>query len=300
MPVRRAGACPRRKFRARQRSTKAAAAGAQKVAVGADLASLPDSAMARRFRRPGAARQTVTRKGDDHDRTCRRSRRWPGGIDSPAIGRGTVTRSAKTAVLSVLGTLAVLALGGFVLLYSGLYNVAATRAHFAPVAWATTTLMEHSVRDHASEVTPPPPADSAQVTTGFGHFESMCVTCHGAPGQDRSEIGRGLLPEPPELSEAAGEWSRAELFWIVKHGIKMTGMPAFGPTHDDETIWAIVAWVERLPEMSPAEYEAYRAAAGTSGGGHGHGGGSPASGDAHGHGGGDGATEGAGGGHQHD
>lgn len=201
----------------------------------------------------------------------------------------------KTVVLSVVGTLAVLALGALVLLYSGIYNVAATRAHFAPVAWAMTTLMEHSVRDYASEITPPPPPDSSQVMTGFEHFESMCVTCHGAPGQDRSEIGQGLLPEPPELSEEAEEWSRAELFWIVKHGIKMTGMPAFGPTHDDETIWGIVAFVEKLPEMSAAEYEAYRAAAGTSGGGSG------GSGDGHGHGGDGGAAGGgAGGGHQHD
>jgi hypothetical protein len=55
-------------------------------------------------------------------------------------------------------------------------------------------------------------------------------------------------------TEAAKEWSTAELFWIVKHGVKMTGMPAFGPTHSDERLWTVVAFLKQLPQISPEKY----------------------------------------------
>ncbi len=103
-----------------------------------------------------------------------------------------------------------------------------------------------------------PALDSAALAHGLDHFHAMCVDCHGAPGFDPDEAGEGLYPEAPDLAEVVeeGEWSDAELFWIVKHGIKMTGMPAFGPTHPDEDLWAIVALVKELPELTADEYGA--------------------------------------------
>lgn len=171
-------------------------------------------------------------------------------------------KTVGIVLASVVGTLAVVAAVVLWIVYSGEYNVAATKAHYGPVAWALETTMERSVRDHASELPPPPPVDSAQLMTGLHHFDAMCVTCHGAPGVERSEIGEGLLPHPPELSEVARDWTPRELFWLAKHGIKMSGMPAFGPTHDDETLWGIVAVVRRLPELTPEQYRALRERAG--------------------------------------
>ena len=86
------------------------------------------------------------------------------------------------------------------LIYSGEYNVAASKPHYPVVEWALATTMERSVRDHAAGIEVPPLSDSALLRTGFEHFEAMCVTCHGAPGVERSEIGKGLTPQPPELS----------------------------------------------------------------------------------------------------
>lgn len=160
----------------------------------------------------------------------------------------------RTAVLAVALTLVVLVLGGLVFMYSGAYNVAATQDHTAVVRWVLETTMENSVAERAGEVPEPPAADSAMLEHGFEHFRSMCVMCHGAPGIDRGELGMGMTPTPPDLSEEAEERSPRELFWITKHGIKLAGMPAFGPTHSDEEIWGIVAFVERLPDMSPEEY----------------------------------------------
>jgi hypothetical protein len=82
----------------------------------------------------------------------------------------------------------------------------------------------------------------------------MCVACHGAPGKERDEVGRGLMPQPPALAKTAPTWSNGELFWILKHGVKMTGMPAFGPTHSDERLWSMVAFLRRLPNLTPEQY----------------------------------------------
>jgi mono/diheme cytochrome c family protein len=93
------------------------------------------------------------------------------------------------------------------------------------------------------------------VRNGFGHYENVCAGCHGGPGIERSEIGKGLNPQAPDLADAVPAWSPSHLFWIVKNGLKMTGMPSFGKTHDDNQIWSIVAFIEQLPGMSHEQYQ---------------------------------------------
>lgn len=156
---------------------------------------------------------------------------------------------------------------GFV--YSGFYDVAATERHSSVVEWTLETISERSVRRRAGELPAPLPADSAALLHGFEHYRIMCEVCHGGVGVDRTEIAEGLNPRPPRLARAAKGWTDAELFWITKHGIKATGMPAFGPSHDDAALLQIVAIVRMLPDMSEAEYaariEATRAAVMTHG-----------------------------------
>ena len=153
------------------------------------------------------------------------------------------------AFLLLLG----LALAAFV--WSGVYDVAANR----PDDWldrVAEALADRSIHRRAEEIQAPDLSDPALARTGVVHYEAMCVTCHGAPGVKASEIGIGLSPPPPDLAEEGEEEGAGELFWVIRNGIRMTGMPAFGVTHGDEEIWAIVALLKRLPEMSPAEYQA--------------------------------------------
>lgn len=82
----------------------------------------------------------------------------------------------------------------------------------------------------------------------------MCTICHGAPGVERGEIGKGLKPKPPDLSKVAREMSSAEIYWVLQNGIRHTGMPSFGATHSTEDLRAVTAFVERLADMSPEEY----------------------------------------------
>ena len=100
--------------------------------------------------------------------------------------------------------------------------------------------------------------DTSLIVVGFKHYNEMCVGCHGAPGVKPYELAEGLYPKPPELFKHADEGDAQEFFWIIKNGIKMTSMPAYGPTHDDTKIWAITAFVtQQLAKMTPEEYKSW-------------------------------------------
>jgi mono/diheme cytochrome c family protein len=154
----------------------------------------------------------------------------------------------------VLGLFA-LALASVIFVYSGFYSVATVEPHAPVTQWALTTAMQRSVRARARNIIPPPMPNSQKIGEAFRGFDEMCVQCHGAPGKEPRVIGKGLQPRPPALGDAAHRWNRAELFWIVKNGVRMTGMPAFGPTHSDEQIWLLVAFLQRLPNISSNEYK---------------------------------------------
>ena len=153
-----------------------------------------------------------------------------------------------------LATLAILAATATAVIMSGAYDVAATQPHNGLTHWILTTTMRHSVTNRATQSGKPMPVTEELAVRGFADFDEMCVTCHGAPGKERSEIGKGLNPPPPDLATAARGWSDAELFWIIKNGVRMTGMPAFGKTHDDERIWALAIVVRQLTDMTAERY----------------------------------------------
>ena len=155
---------------------------------------------------------------------------------------------------SVLGIFAILVVLSILFIYSGFYNVAATYPDKAPVAWLLSTTMDKSVQRHAKGIKAPALDAPAMIQAGFRHYQEDCVMCHGAPGVRIGEVGRGLNPEPPELTEAAGDWKPNELFWITKNGVRMSGMPAWGVTNSDKAIWEIVAFTQKLPSMSSDEY----------------------------------------------
>jgi len=151
-----------------------------------------------------------------------------------------------------------LALGGlilgFALMYSGVINVAATYPHSSLTRWVLHTAMERSVSYHASNIQTPSLDRPDQILNGFRHYREMCTGCHLVPGVSSSEIRKGLMPTPPKLQQTVREWTPAELFWIIKNGVRMTAMPAWGPSHSDEKIWEMVAFLEKFPDMTKAQY----------------------------------------------
>ena len=155
----------------------------------------------------------------------------------------------------VTGSLLVLLGVAAVGIYAGLYNIAADVPHTRPVYWLFETVRDRSVAARARDVVVPNDLDDAnRISKGAGQYAEMCSGCHLAPGMKRTEISRGLYPRAPELRRET-DLTPAEQFWIVKHGLKMTGMPAWGVTHQDELLWDVVAFVRKLPKLTPEQYE---------------------------------------------
>lgn len=149
---------------------------------------------------------------------------------------------------------------------SGIYNISARVPHWGITSWILDTVKDRSITVHSSKISAVSLDDPELSAIGFDHYHAMCRFCHGAPGYNRSEVARGLYPTPPSLvsGEEQSDWNDAALYWIVANGIKMTGMPSFGKTHDDTELWGIVAFLRHLPAMDVAEYQAMAASAGSS------------------------------------
>jgi mono/diheme cytochrome c family protein len=146
------------------------------------------------------------------------------------------------------------ACAGLVIMYTGSYNVAANVPDNAIVDWYLSNTMIHSVVSRAKSVQAPAQFTDQQARAGFRIYSQTCVHCHGAPGKDPGDIAKGLNPEAPDLADAVEDMTTAQMFWIIKNGIKMSGMASYGKVHNDDEIWNIVAFAQRLPKMTPEEY----------------------------------------------
>ncbi|MEO5812580.1 MAG: c-type cytochrome [Rhodanobacter sp.] len=155
--------------------------------------------------------------------------------------------------ITVVAVLAVLAAGAGAFVYSGLYNIGADDQHTKPVFAVLQTLRDRSIHLRSEDVIVPNLEDPQLILKGAGQYAAMCTQCHLKPGMKDSEIRPGLYPQPPNLSQVQVEPKVA--FWVIKHGIKMSAMPAWGGSHDDPTIWSMVAFLQKLPSMSPAQYK---------------------------------------------
>ncbi|WP_428390389.1 c-type cytochrome [Lichenicoccus sp.] len=164
----------------------------------------------------------------------------------------------RTFVKTSLGLVGLVVTGllvGGAYVVSGSYDIGADSPHFRPVFWLANTVREHSVAAHARGIKAPPLNDPNMILVGAGQYAAMCSGCHLAPGFDSNETRDGLYPKPPKLY-AGNLMSPARTFWVIKHGIKMSGMPAWGRSHDDHEMWAITAFVMQLPKLNAAQYRA--------------------------------------------
>jgi mono/diheme cytochrome c family protein len=147
--------------------------------------------------------------------------------------------------------LALVGAGAF--LYSGMFDVGADVPHSPIVYRLLQASLQRSIEVHAENIVAPPLNDPKMIAEGAEHYAAMCAGCHLAPGKEQTEIRRGLYPRPPPLAEVPPR-APAQAFWVVKHGIKLTAMPAWGTTHSDAELWNIVAFLQKLPGMSADDY----------------------------------------------
>ena len=160
--------------------------------------------------------------------------------------------------LALIGLLAILTgVGAACFFFGGYYSVSTTAYEPAIVRWALMSVREASVRRHANDIPPPSLDDSAMPRAGArAYVERGCVNCHGGPGIEWTKFSEGLRPDPPDLKEVIKDLPAAQLFWAIKNGINMTGMPGFGDAPDPE-IWSIVAFLKKLPTISDEDFKSW-------------------------------------------
>lgn len=164
-------------------------------------------------------------------------------------------------IAGIVAAFAAAAVTAGMIAYAGLFDVAADTPHAAATFRLIAFVRERSIARRVEGILPPDDlGDPVRLRRGAGNYAAMCLDCHLAPGVEDSELRRGLYPQPPNLSKADDESSHAyggaaRRFWIIKHGIKASGMPAWSKGGmDDETIWDLVAFVQRMPTITGEEY----------------------------------------------
>ncbi len=165
-------------------------------------------------------------------------------------------------LLAFIGALAlIVGVGAAVFFFGGFYSVAANREDPSIVQWALVHVRTASINRHATDAPPANISNPETVKAGARTYAAAgCVNCHGAPGVTWAKFSEGLRPDPPDLKEVANELSPSQIFWVVKNGINMTGMPSFALAGaKDDDIWAIAAFVKKLPTVLKSDYKAWSA-----------------------------------------
>jgi mono/diheme cytochrome c family protein len=163
---------------------------------------------------------------------------------------------AAIGILAVIG-----AVGAAVFFFGGFYSVAGTVEDPGIVHWALVQVRTASIKRHAHDQPPATVNEPAMIQAGARAFAAIgCVNCHGAPGVKWAKFSEGLHPDPPDLKDLVDDRTPSQLFWVIKNGINMTGMPSFALAGaKDEDLWSIVAFLKKLPKISDADYNAWTA-----------------------------------------
>jgi mono/diheme cytochrome c family protein len=171
-------------------------------------------------------------------------------------------KTVKHLIIIGIGIIA----AGAIFIYSGAYPMGANVPHNKFTYWMLEMVREQSVEAASKDIDVPPLDDPELLLSGGPDYNDMCAACHLKPGIKQSDLSIGLYPAPPNLSLKSDEHGHAHSeadrmqsarrqFWMIKHGIKASGMPAWGPTHDDQRIWAMVAFLDKLPDLTPDQYQ---------------------------------------------
>ncbi|BAO44380.1 c-type cytochrome [Thiolapillus brandeum] len=158
-------------------------------------------------------------------------------------------------IKTILAMIIILLAGGGLFIWLGLFNIAATEKHWPLTTKLLEVVRERSIHVRSETIKVPELKNPEMIARGANNYAAMCAQCHLAPGMAPTELNQGLYPNPPAFSQSAhAPHDPAAMFWTIKNGLKLTGMPAWGSFHTDQQIWELVAFVSRLKDMSKTEY----------------------------------------------
>jgi mono/diheme cytochrome c family protein len=178
------------------------------------------------------------------------------GYRDPEWKAGTDFMKVRAFIIGALVGPIILALLGLILALGGFIPVGATHEDSGVTQWLLHSTYQQSVARKATSVSVPDTLDQRdQVLEGARSFQQMCSGCHTPPGEKATVTSQGLNPPPPELEELLENRTPAEASVVLRDGVRMSGMPAFGPTHSEKQLWALVAFLNR---MAGAPAKAYK------------------------------------------
>jgi mono/diheme cytochrome c family protein len=161
---------------------------------------------------------------------------------------------------AAIGVLVLVPVGVYAFVKLGVYDVGASQRHTKFTQWITHDTMINSVEVRARGIRPPAWTSADQLLAGYCAYETHCVACHGAAAVAREPWVAGMEPSPPYLLDVSQRFTPGQLFWIVKNGIKMTGMPGWGDSMSERQIWNVVAWLQASAKLPPQTYVRLRSA----------------------------------------
>ena len=158
-------------------------------------------------------------------------------------------------LLGALTLLILLIVAAAIIIFGGFYPIAASVPDPPGFGSLLAAASDRAVERQSAGLKVPA-FSAADIREGAGHFKGMCQRCHGGPGVQREDFAQGLNPSPPNLAESTDDMSVGQVFWIAKHGIKMTAMPAFGKTDSDDELWRVAAFVKQMSKTTAQQYAA--------------------------------------------
>lgn len=162
-------------------------------------------------------------------------------------------------LLGALFTVFVAIVGVFAIVTSGVVNVGADQEHSPMMFSFLETARNRSIANASKDIVVPD-LEKVDISSGGADYKDMCAGCHLSPGVDKTDFSESLYPKPPNFTKAdiVKRYQTADgakqSFWAIKHGIMASGMPAWGASHDDARMWAMVAFIRSLPELDEAQY----------------------------------------------
>ena len=163
-------------------------------------------------------------------------------------------RNLKAIVITLVAVAAIAIVSAITTIFSGAYDVTATKQHTAPVYWTLDTAVRQAIKHGARDISAPSLDSPDMIRRGLSLYRDSCAQCHGAPGVAPAPFSHGMMPLPNSLAQTARQWKAEEVYWVTRNGLKMTGMPAWRFRYPDADLWAIVAFVMNMPSLTARDY----------------------------------------------
>jgi mono/diheme cytochrome c family protein len=158
----------------------------------------------------------------------------------------------KGFILGIITALAAIFLAGLIILKTGLVNFSADQPSSDTEKHLAMSAVDASTDRHAPELKNPLPANEDTIVSGADLYMNHCAGCHGVPSNKDSVFANSFNPPVPVFFKDAPDMSENQNFYIIQHGIRWTGMPAWGKTLSSTQIWQLVTFLSNIEKLPPA------------------------------------------------